>query len=71
MLTANSVLIDVLAQLLIEKGLIAEEDFFVKLEEYRLTIDQNRKTVSNSRLLLWLPLKFFIGISDHIGVCPH
>jgi len=33
MLTANSVLIDMLAQLLIEKGLIAEEEFFVKLEE--------------------------------------
>jgi len=33
MLMANSVMVDALAQLLIEKGLIAEEGFFVKLED--------------------------------------
>jgi len=33
MLTANSVMVDALAQLLIEKGVIGEKEFFTKLKE--------------------------------------
>jgi hypothetical protein len=49
MLMANSIQVDALAQLLIEKGLISEEEFFSKLKQVQ---SEYRVKNGNEQLLL-------------------
>ena len=39
---ANSIQVDALAQLLIEKGIITEEEFFIKLKEVQADYQEKR-----------------------------
>ncbi len=43
MLMANSIQADALAQLLIEKGIITEEEFYSKLKEVQAEYQEKRK----------------------------
>ena len=36
LLVANSIQVDTLAQLLVEKGIITKEDFFIKLKQVQM-----------------------------------
>lgn len=42
MLMANSIQVDTLAQLLIEKGIIAEEEFYGKLKEVQAEYEKKK-----------------------------
>lgn len=42
MLMANSIQVDALAQLLIEKGIITEEEFYSKLKEVRIEYERRK-----------------------------
>ena len=42
LLMANSIQVDTLAQLLIEKGLISREEFFAKLKEIQAEYDSRK-----------------------------
>ena len=42
MLVANSIQVDALAQLLIEKGIITEGEFFAKLKQVQAKYQRNR-----------------------------
>ena len=44
MLIANSIQVDTLSQLLIEKGIITEQEFFVKLKEVQYEWESKRAT---------------------------
>ena len=44
MLIANSIQVDALSQLLIEKGLITEQEFFTKLKEVQHDYESKRAT---------------------------
>ena len=46
LLMANSIQVDALAQLLIEKGLISQEEFFAKLKQVQAEYD-SRKAKDN------------------------
>ncbi|NQU04229.1 MAG: hypothetical protein HQ589_08790 [Syntrophaceae bacterium] len=48
-LLANSIQVDALAQLLIEKGIVTEQEYFTRLNRYRLSIRarQTRKDKHN------------------------
>jgi hypothetical protein len=46
MLMAHSIQVDALAQLLIEKGLITEEEFFLKLKKVQADYLRKQKTAS-------------------------
>jgi hypothetical protein len=46
MLMAHSIQVDTLAQLLIEKGLITEEEFFLKLKKVQGDYLRKQKTAS-------------------------
>ena len=45
MLMANSVQVDALCQLLIEKGIITEQEFYTKLKEVQAEYEKSRKNV--------------------------
>jgi hypothetical protein len=45
MLMANSVEVDALCELLIEKGIITEQKFYTKLKEVQAEYEKNRKNV--------------------------
>ncbi len=42
LLMANSIQVDALAQLLIEKGIISQEEFFTKLKEVQTEYDSKK-----------------------------
>ncbi|MFC1819535.1 hypothetical protein ACFLZG_00415 [Thermodesulfobacteriota bacterium] len=42
MMLANSIQVDAVCQLLIEKGIIAEEEFFTKLKQVQLDYQRKR-----------------------------
>ncbi|MFC1532663.1 hypothetical protein ACFL7M_04775 [Thermodesulfobacteriota bacterium] len=42
LLMANSIQVDTLSQLLIEKGLISEEEFFIKLKQVQAEYQKKR-----------------------------
>jgi hypothetical protein len=44
LLMANSIQVDTLTQLLIEKGLISQEEFFTKLKEVQSEYDSRKAT---------------------------
>lgn len=44
LLRANSIQVDALSQLLIEKGIITEEEFFTKLKEVQYDYESKRAT---------------------------
>ena len=44
MLIANSIQVDALCQLLIEKGIITEEEFYTKLKQVQLEYERKRTT---------------------------
>ena len=44
LLMANSIQVDALAQLLIEKGLISREEFFAKLKEVQAEYESRKAT---------------------------
>ena len=43
LIRANSIQVDALSQLLIEKGLITEEEFFVKLKQVQYEWERKRR----------------------------
>ena len=45
MLMANSIQVDALCQLLIEKGIITEQEFYTKLKEVQAEYEKSRKNV--------------------------
>ena len=44
LLTANSAMVDALAQLLIERGIITEEEFYAKLKTVKSQYEQRKAT---------------------------
>ncbi len=44
LLIANSIQVDALAQLLIEKGIITQEEFFIKLKQVQLDYQKTQST---------------------------
>ena len=42
LLMANSIQVDALAQLMIEKGIITQEEFFIKLKQIQLEYQEKR-----------------------------
>ena len=44
MLIANSIQVDTLAQLLIEKGIISEQEFFTKLKTVQMEYESKKAT---------------------------
>ena len=47
LLRENSIQVDARSQLLIEKGLITEEEFFVKLKEAQFEYERKRKATAS------------------------
>jgi hypothetical protein len=44
LLMANSIQVDTLSQLLIEKGIISKEEFFIKLKQVQAEYDAKKST---------------------------
>ncbi|MBA7495526.1 hypothetical protein ES702_06113 [subsurface metagenome] len=48
LLMANSMQVDAIAQLLIEKGIITDEDFFVKLKQVQMEYQRRKNNAGNN-----------------------
>ena len=48
LLMANSIQVDAIVQLLIEKGIITDEDFFVKLKQVQMEYQRRKNNAGNN-----------------------